>query len=169
MNEQQQLRLQAFLDGELPEKERREVAAWVERDEAAARLLAGLKAVHETLVVAEPAATMPESREFFWSRIEREIQRCDREQAEVPFAVNWRRWLWPVGAMAAFFLVVMLSRPAPEPETVAAVTVDVDTPIVETAQPDEAAATYCDKSSGVTLVWFSTDEQPGQKSPTVIF
>ena len=31
MTEEQQLKLQAFLDGELPESDRREVAAWLAR------------------------------------------------------------------------------------------------------------------------------------------
>src|SRR5580765_5919660 len=100
MNEEQQLKLQAFLDGELPDRERREVAAWIDRDDAAARLLASLKATHEALVVAEPVVTLPGSREFFWSKIEREIQRRDRVAADVPFVFNWRQWLWPVGAVA---------------------------------------------------------------------
>jgi len=40
MNQEQQLKLQAFLDGELPESEAREILAWTQRDSAAAGLLA---------------------------------------------------------------------------------------------------------------------------------
>ena len=43
MTNEQQLKLQAFLDGELPEREAREILAWTQRDSAAAALLAELK------------------------------------------------------------------------------------------------------------------------------
>ena len=78
MNEEQQLKLQAFLDGELPEREAREILAWTQRDGAAAALLAELKNTRQALVKSEPHLSVPESRDFFWSKIEREIQRAAR-------------------------------------------------------------------------------------------
>jgi len=165
MNEEQQLKLQAFLDGELPARERRDMAAWIEGDSEARRLLAGLKSVQETMAIAEPSVIVPDSREFYWSKIQREIERCEREQSTPASRFNWHRWLWPVSAMAACFIVIILSRPAAAPETTASIAIVVDTPVVETVQPDTAAATYRDESDGTTLVWFSTDEKAGQKTP----
>ncbi|HXF10592.1 MAG TPA: hypothetical protein VN625_07375 [Desulfuromonadaceae bacterium] len=164
MSEKEQLKVQAFFDGELPAKERRKVAAWIEGDAGARRLLAGLQGVRETMAAGEPMAMVPESREFYWSRIRREIEQGDDEAKTLP-GFDWRRWLWPVSATAVCFLVIVLSRPISAPETVASVSIDRDTPVVETVQPDTAAATYRDESAGTTLVWFSTDEKPGQKVP----
>jgi len=75
MNQEQQLKLQAFLDGELAGSEAREILAWTQRDREAAALLAELKNTRQALLKAEPPLSLSESREFFWSKIEREIQR----------------------------------------------------------------------------------------------
>jgi anti-sigma factor RsiW len=80
MTNEQQLKLQAFLDGELPEREAREILAWTQRDSAAADLLAELKNTRAAMAKSEPHLSLPESREFFWSKIEREIQRSNRSQ-----------------------------------------------------------------------------------------
>ena len=65
MNEAQQLKLQALLDGELPEREAREILAWTQRDGAAAALLAELKNTRQALAKSEPHLSVSESREFF--------------------------------------------------------------------------------------------------------
>ena len=72
-----QLKLQAFLDGELPEAEASEVANWLARDREAAALLEELRNTRSALAGFEAEVRLPESREFFWSKIEREIQRLE--------------------------------------------------------------------------------------------
>ena len=67
MNEEQQLKLQAFLDGELPEDEAREVVSLIARDEGAKALHAELKHTRQALKSSEANVQLPESREFFWS------------------------------------------------------------------------------------------------------
>src|SRR4051812_3107727 len=78
MNEEQQLKLQAFLDGELPERDAREITAWLQRDAAAAALFAELKATRQALAAAETPVALPESREFYWSKIARDLQALER-------------------------------------------------------------------------------------------
>ena len=70
-----QLKLQAWLDGELPEAEAKEVAKWVAQDPEAALLQGELKNTRQALAAGEKPMQLPESREFFWSKIEREISR----------------------------------------------------------------------------------------------
>ena len=77
MTEEQQLKLQAFLDGELPDPEAHEVAAWLARDADATALLGELRNTQKALVDFEPELKVPESREFYWSKIEREIHRLE--------------------------------------------------------------------------------------------
>ena len=55
-----QLKLQAFLDGELPESEAREVANWVARDKEATALLAELRNTRQALAGFEAVMTLPE-------------------------------------------------------------------------------------------------------------
>jgi anti-sigma factor RsiW len=170
MNEEQQLRLQAYLDGELPEREARETAAWVESDPAAASLLAGLKAIRQVLAESEPAATLPESREFFWSKIARDIEAPDRAVSGNS-GFRWQHLLWPVGAMALCLGVVMLQNPfarSPEP-AIALIIPDADTPIVEAVQPGSDATTYRDETDGTTLVWFSMADNASPAKPTATF
>ncbi len=107
MNLEQQLKLQAFLDGELPEHEAREVLAWTQRDSAAAALLAELKNTHQAMTGSELQSSLPESREFFWSKIEREIQRQKPKAAiasDVSFFVALRRWLLPASTVAVLLI-----------------------------------------------------------------
>src|SRR6266702_2258506 len=68
-----QLKLQAYLDGELPEAEARAVATWLARDREAVALLAELRATRKALAGFEAGIRLPESGEFFWSKIQRAI------------------------------------------------------------------------------------------------
>jgi anti-sigma factor RsiW len=147
-----QLKLQAFLDGELPEAEASKVAMWVAGDHEAAALLQELRNTRESLAGFEAELRLPESREFFWSKIEREIQRSKTPAptvGPVPLLALWRRFLVPASALALVFVAgIVLTRPAgPSGRTAAAE--------IETALADSGAFTYRDYSSGATLVWLS--------------
>ena len=150
MTNDQQLKLQAFLDGELPEGEARQVAAWVGRDAEAAGLLAELRHTRQALGGFADERRLPETREFFWSKIEREINRFEVETASPSVGRGWwHRVLVPLGAVAGLALVVMVAGlrfglfpGGPIPET-------------ETSVADAGTFTYHDYQSGTTLVWLS--------------
>ena len=173
MTQEQQLKLQAFLDGELPEREAREILAWTQRDREAAALLAELRNTRQALAKSEPHLSVPESREFFWSKIEREIQRLEPHPVAAPepsvFAAL-RRWLLPavaVGALVLAGLIAYFQTPPAVMPTVA----DAGAPTVETTLANSDATTYRDASEGTTLVWFSSaaDDSPAQNNrPTAI-
>jgi anti-sigma factor RsiW len=173
MNQEQQLKLQAFLDGELPERKAREILSWTQRDGAAAALLAELKNTRAAMTQAEPHVSVPESREFFWSKIEHEIQRQKPAAASAPaifLFTAFRRWLLPAVAVSTLVIAGMIAHfnvPKATVETVA----DADTPTVETTLADSDATTYRDASEGTTLVWFSSaaDDSPvPDKTPAPI-
>src|SRR5882757_3184129 len=112
MNQEQQLKLQAFLDGELPEREAHEILTWTQRDPAAAALLAELKNTRQAVAKGEPPLRLPESREFFWSKIEREIQRLEPRPAATPEPSTFaalRRWLLPAVAVSAFVMAGLIT------------------------------------------------------------
>ena len=95
MSEEQQLKLQAFLDGELSENDSREVAAWLARDADATALVGELRNTRQALAGFEPALKVPESREFYWSKIQREIQHREPETVPAPGrSVSWFRARW---------------------------------------------------------------------------
>jgi anti-sigma factor RsiW len=171
MTYEQQLKLQAYLDGELPEREAREILAWTQRDDAAAALLAELKNTRQAMAGAVPQMNVPESREFYWSKIAREIQRPEPQETSAPdvsIFATLRRFLLPASAVATLVIAGLFAHfntPKLGLESVA----DADTPTVETAMADSDATTYRDASEGTTLVWFSStaDDSP-DKRPTAI-
>jgi anti-sigma factor RsiW len=107
MNEAQQLELQAYLDGELSAQAARRVAAWVGRDQEARSLLAELKTTKTALAGNEPEAALPETREFYWSKISRAIQAAEPAEPRPDFGwlLAWRRFLAPVGGLALVALL----------------------------------------------------------------
>ena len=147
-----QLKLQALLDGELPEAEASEVTHWLARDTEAAALRDELRNTREALAGFEAGIQLPESREFFWSKVQREIDRLETPAAKpapAPLSALLRRFLIPASAIAALLVAgVVLTRPiGPSGLTPAAE--------IETALADSGAFTYRDYSAGTTLVWLS--------------
>ena len=131
MNTDQQLKLQAFLDGELPETEARDVAAWVARDPGATDLLAELRNSRKALA---------------------EIQRLEPEQqTEVSPSTlaRLRRLLVPASAVAALLIVATFAVRQSIPFGPSG------GPASETALADSGTFTYHDYANGTTLVWLN--------------
>lgn len=153
MNYDAQLKIQAFLDGELPEDEARVVANQLAADREAVALLGELRNTRQAMAGFESQIRLPESREFFWSKIRREIERL--EPAAAPVAKEHRsvfgllrRVLLPVGCVAAAVIAALLILPRNGGS-------NIPFAPVETAFADAGALTYRDFSSGTTLVWIS--------------
>lgn len=151
MEYQDQLKLQAYLDGELPEAEARKLANRLAEDPEARALLTELRQTRQALAGFENDLRLPESREFFWSKIQRQIQLLEApapaRAAPLPWLFRLRRMLIPATGFAVVaLLALVVSREG--------MTGGSD-PSVETAVEDSGAFTYHDSSAGVTLVWLS--------------
>lgn len=147
-----QLKLQAYLDGELSEADRAEIAAKMAQGGEEAALLAELRQTRKLLGGFEEGIKMPESREFFWSKIEREIQRQERSEP-ARLGITWLarlRWLLAPAVAAALLLVAGLVATRHNGSFHSA-----DGAEIETAQADTKAFTYRDYETGMTLVWLS--------------
>jgi len=172
MTEEQQLKVQAFLDGELPQSDSRDVAAWLARDADASALLGELKNTRNALkefespgIAGVPPARLPESREFYWSKIKREIERSAPETAPAEKAslFTWfRRALMPLGTVAALAVVALVAihsfsgsqHPIPMTASVMA--------------GNSSAFTYRDDAQNMTVVWlsYSAENKLAEKSST---
>jgi anti-sigma factor RsiW len=113
MNAELLLKLQAWVDGELPASEAARVAELVRTDTAAAALAAELRMTRGFLAGNEPEVKLPESREFHWSKIQRAIERAEAEpiaRESLPWLAALRRLLVPVSgvALVAFLTVVSI-------------------------------------------------------------
>jgi len=73
MDYEVQLKIQAYLDGELPETEAREIANLLAKDKEAVALHSELRNTRQSLSGFEVGVELPESRDFFWSKIKRDI------------------------------------------------------------------------------------------------
>jgi anti-sigma factor RsiW len=149
MKYQDQLKLQAYLDGELPEREADEVANWLARDQGAVALLAEMRGTRQAVTGFEKRIRLPESREFYWSKIQREIERLEpRKPAPpvVPFLVRLRRLLMPVSAVAMLAIAGFLAMRGLPGTTRSS---------GEISLADSGALTYRDYAAGATLVWLS--------------
>ncbi len=147
MNHEDELKLQAYLDGELPESESRELAGRLARDPGATALLTELRQTREAMTGFEAGLKLPESRDFYWSKIQRQVQAqaAPRSQgAGFPFA-RLRRFLLPLTGVALAVVAALVAtrelRPAPA--------------AVETSLADSGAMVYHDYSAGATFVWLS--------------
>jgi anti-sigma factor RsiW len=139
-----QLKLQALLDGELPPPEARELERMVAQQPQAQALLTELKNTNQAFRGFGESLQLPESREFYWSKVERAI----RAEKPAPHASSaftaWRRFLLPAGAFAAVVVAGLLASHRQtgglEAESVVA---------------DPGAFTYRDFRNRTTLVWLS--------------
>jgi hypothetical protein len=152
MEHDAQLKVQAWLDGELSEAQARKVAKWLEQDRDAAALAGELRNTRQALTGFEAEVRLPESREFYWSKIQREIRRLDTPATagrEGSFWARFRRLLAPASAVAVIVLAgVVLLRPAALPSFATSAA-------FETASADSGTFTYHDYTVGTTLVWLS--------------
>ena len=161
-NLEQELKLQAYLDGELPAAEAAAVERWLDQDAEMLALATELRHTKSALATGEPEVKCPETREFYWSKIALSIEVGERqvERAAVRELPWWRKLLLPVGALAA--LVVTLTMLQTEPQTGEAGGHKKPTQLakeltkaVEVEQKDDSmgAITFSDNSEGVTVVW----------------
>src|SRR5258706_330899 len=109
MNQDRQLKIQAFLDGELSSREARQVEQWLATDREAQALLNELKATQSLLATNEPEFSVSDTREFYWSQIQRRIDQPVAEAARLPFWLVWRRYFAPFGAVAVVALLAVFS------------------------------------------------------------
>ena len=114
MNEDQLLQLQAWVDGELPDREARRIAEFVHTNPDAQQVVSELKMTKSFLTGNEPEMPLPEAREFYWSKIQREIERLEPavaagHPAVVPWFAAWRRYLAPLSGLALIAFMSVLS------------------------------------------------------------
>jgi anti-sigma factor RsiW len=161
MKHELELKVQAWLDGELPDHEARRMGELIAHDSEAAALAAELGCIRQAMFRQEAPVPLAESREFYWSKIQRQIQReaAVRRPVDVPWYARLRRYVGPLAGAAALGCILLLA-------------------VVRNGSPafDEIsstgdgmeAVTFHDQSAQMTVVWLqdssaATEVQPVQK------
>ena len=167
MNVEDGIRLQAHLDGELTCREAEQVAALIENDAEARALFAELQQTKTLLGANEPEMRLPESREFFWSKIERDIQRLEAAPAEKQspaWLLFFRRHIRAfagTSVAAAFVLFVAFQMNVLSPSMFE----EIDNPLDD----DTGSFSFRSESQKMTLVWianpFVDSEEAGDAVP----
>lgn len=151
MKQDIQLKLQAYLDGELTPADAKAVADLIAGDTAARELLTELTNTRAALAAHEVDVKVPATREFYWSGIRREIERQDKadraEAQDVSIFAVLKRMLVPASGLVAVMLAVMLAGQSFRSSG------NVVREESETTFTDAGAFTYRDYASGTTLVW----------------
>jgi anti-sigma factor RsiW len=142
-----ELKLQAWLDGELPAADAEDMRRLAAADSQASGLLAELQNIKAAFLQNEPTITVPETRAFYWSKIERQIQ---RQAAAVPspapsWAARLRRWLAPLAGAAALAAVLLIALNQSTPQEIAL------NQVSGTAD-GFSARTFRDNSAGISFV-----------------
>ena len=165
MDYEAQLKLQAYLDGELAEGEARELAAGLAQNQEAAALLTELRQTRDAVRGSEQVRTLPESREFYWSKIQRAIERAEAPVPQPAGVSGWvgalRRFLVPVTGLALLVVAGFMATRGPGELNAS----------IEAAVVDPGALVYRDYSAGATFVWFSypADEENAKQDDEALF
>ena len=113
MKNEDKLRIQAWMDGELAPKEAAQIATLIEQNPEALALSEELRVVENALHLGEKPAILDDSRDFYWSQIEHQINAEEPLPLPESYAMpvlasgNLLRWMVPVGSLGAIVVLMI--------------------------------------------------------------
>lgn len=144
MSDDQLLEIMAYADGELAANRTVDVEQLLNSNPSATALHRELAGIRTLVRSHEPAGQIADTREFYWSQIQRRIaaeeQVANRKSPALPLPLNWLRWLVPALGVAAVALIAVV-----QPRPVAAVI----------AGTEASAMTFTSEADGVTIRWIN--------------
>ena len=146
----QQLRLQAYFDGELSDREERVADAEATGPEFQA-LLIEFRTVKSALTAGELERKHPETRELCWSKIAQGIATAvaNENARKSQMRTDWAWRLSPVCGMALGLCAVLLLPKFPEPSQPG----PFPAPEIEAALSEVPTLAYRDQDARLTVVW----------------
>ncbi len=170
MNDEIQMKIQAWVDGELSTKEAAAMAAYVATHPEAKATADSLRALHGAMAGSEVVRLVPETREFYFSTIQRGIELRD-EDAQMPAAVTlWRewcrQWLVPVGGLAMLIAAILTVGPEWEGSTVNIPAPKHNRPAPAPAAITEAPTASAENEAGSEKINVSSLQLNGGANPT---
>jgi hypothetical protein len=152
MKHELELKVQAWLDGEASDREAARLADLVIQDAETGAVAAELGAVRKAMAGSELSVPVPDSRDFYWSKIERQIQReaSAPKREAISWAARWRRFVLSLaGATAFIFVLTFAIKQAQQPtfDEISATDTGMD------------AVTFHDQSAEMTVVWLQDNSQ----------
>ncbi len=149
MKEETKLKLQAYLDGEVSNRETRDTVDLLRKDNEAQSLFAELQFTKTALRGNEMEMKLPESRDFYWSKIRREIERQPKELARSFDGRWWKPAYARIAAgLAAGCALLMISFLAFNAGTSPSLPGEM-----ESTGEEMGAITYHSNADGMTVVY----------------
>ncbi len=141
------LEIQSSVDGQLDNQRRGAVARLMSSDTEARELHQQLTSVRMALRQHEPAIPVPESREFYWSQIERRLQVGKMASVSAPsHSLAIWRWLAPMVGLSAVVAVIALQPFASS---------GLHSFQVGPGNPQATTVTFSSEADGVTIHWIN--------------
>ena len=165
MNEETLMQVQAYLDNELTPADARKVAEVISTDPEARAIYQELKDTREILTTTgEAPLQLQDTREFYWSQIQRRIAAAEPRPATASINSWWLRLVAPLAGAAALFAVLLSLSDRSQPittemasSTPATVGPQMSFHHVE-SQPEYSTITFRSESEGITVVWVDTQQ-----------
>ena len=154
MNTDQILKLQAYLDNEVSSGEARRIANWLSRDAEARQLFQELKGIKAAMAENELTVSVPESRDFYWSKIQRGIESAPAPVARPAVAPWWFRIGLPFAAALATLAVLMSVTTFDLPGLRLRPAVYE----IDGSEWDDGSITFHSQSQGMTVVWIPSGQ-----------
>ena len=113
MNQEEQLKVQAWLDSELAPQESARISDLINSDMEAKELAEELTAAQTALKIGENKLKIEDSREFYWNQISRQIEAdCPVLEKDNHILASGGtgltlRWLVPVGSLVAISALIL--------------------------------------------------------------
>ena len=114
MKQEDQLNIQAWLDGEIAPQKAKKIVEQMENSSTAKALVEELEAVESALKIGEKTISLDDTRDFYWSQIERQINaEAPMPTAEVPpehvqvASGNLMRWFVPAGSLVVISALML--------------------------------------------------------------
>ncbi len=150
------LDLQAYADGQFDQfapGRRAELERLLESDPTAKAVVDGVHSVSTLLRTHESAYTVPATREFYWSQVQRRLEAADRADHRQSGAAaskrHWFRWWVPILGAAAVAVSFSLSRGNLPGVSLA------DGGRSEAGSDESEAVVFRSESDGVTIHWLN--------------
>ena len=161
INHETELKLQAYLDGELSSSEAMAVGELAARDQEVRSLVEELRATRTLLKGNELELKLPESQEFYWSKIRRQIEREEQaqnaEQGETAVSPWWIRFWVPAGVVGA--LVVFVAVALRNPQVSGPALAMDDSHEIETPLEETSSFSFRSEAAAMTVVWVDSHRE----------
>lgn len=148
MNHELEVKLQAYVDGELSASEARDLEVMLASNAEAKALTQELSWMRSAIKGNELQLPVTDTRDFYWSQIKRAIQSEERKtvSAERPALAGWRKFVAPLTALAVVAILAVSVKLAAPPQ-------DTWLAEVENMAEETHSVSFRAKSENMFVVW----------------